>query len=240
MWASRGLSRRVVTTAYPAAPERAPGVTPGRPVATEGPPALAEVCPTGALTHRDGTVEVELGRCVTCLRCRRSDAGPMRWQDDFAWATARPGTQLPGKAFRHSLHVRVVDAGDCGACLREIRQLTGPYYAVHRLGIFFTPTPRDADVLLVVGPVTQGMRRAVVDTYEAMAEPKWVMAVGSAAATGVPFGPSFTAAGGIGDILPVSLVVPGCPPPPLAILNGLITLTGLREPQAALAEELIP
>jgi Ni,Fe-hydrogenase III small subunit len=159
----------------------------------------------------------------------------MEWRPDHHVARHVSSAGMPGRPFRHSLHVRVVDAGDGGETLRELRQLTSPYYAVHRLGIFFTPTPRDADVLLVVGPVTQGTRQALLDTYRAMPEPKWVMAVGSGAISGVPFGPSFTSAAGAASVLPVDVVVPGNPPPPLAILDGLLSLMG-RVP----AQELLP
>jgi Ni,Fe-hydrogenase III small subunit len=195
---------------------------------------VVEVCPTGALKLSRESVDVDLGRCIACQRCRRGEAR-LEWTRDVHGARHVSSANLPGRAFRHSLHVRVVDAGDGGETLRELKQLTSPYYAVHRLGIFFTPSPRDADVLLVVGPVTQGTRQALLDTYAAMAEPKWVMAVGSGALSGVPFGPSFTSAGGAGDVLPVDVVVPGSPPPPLAILDGLLSLMGRTS-----AQELLP
>jgi Ni,Fe-hydrogenase III small subunit len=207
-------------------------MVPGRPVGTLGTVALIDVCPTGALFDDQGAVGVDLGRCIHCMRCRQGTGIGIKWAHDVAWAQVDPWTRLPGASFRHSLHVKVVDAGDCGACLREIKQLTSPYYAVHRLGIFFTPTPRDADVLMVVGVVTQGMRHALQATYDALPDPKWVVAVGSEAVTGVPFGPSFAASGGVQDLLPVALTIPGCPPPPLTILDGLLRLMGRghREP----------
>ncbi len=236
MWTTKGLTRGILTTPYPRSRPAEPGARPARPVATptsEAGPAAVGVCPTGALEARGDQVAVDLGRCIDCQRCRRGDA-KMEWADTGQAALHLSPADLPGRAFRHSLHVRVVDAGDGGETLRELKQLTSPYYAVHRLGIFFTPTPRDADVLLVVGPVTQGTRQALLDTYEAMPEPKWVMAVGSTAVTGVPFGPSFTTAAGLGDVLPVDVVVPGNPPPPLAILDGLLSLMGRMS-----AEELL-
>ncbi len=237
MWTTRGIARGFLTTPCPRARPEDPGATPGRPMATSVSQAgavVADVCPTGALQLREEIVDVDLGRCISCQRCRRGETR-MEWVEDTAWAVRLSSRRLPGKAFRHSLHVRVVDAGDGGETLRELKQLTSPYYAVHRLGIFFTPTPRDADVLLVVGPVTQGTRQALLDTYAAMAEPKWVMAVGSGAVSGVPFGPSFTSAGGVADVLPVDVAVPGNPPPPLAILDGLLNLLG-RTP----VKELLP
>lgn len=236
MWTTRGLARGFLTTPYPRRRPEDPGATPGRPMVTavsDATDSLVDVCPTGALHRSEASVDVDMGRCIGCLRCRRE--GTMQWAQDFAWAEQLPGSRPATRAFRHSLHVRIVDAGDGGETLRELKQLTSPYYAVHRLGIFFTPTPRDADVLLVVGPVTHGTRRALLETYGAMPEPKWVMAVGSQAISGVPFGPSFTAAGGVADVLPVDVVVPGNPPPPLAILDGLLKLMG-RTP----GKELLP
>ena len=237
MWTTKGLARGILTSPYPKSRPEDFRATPGRPRATpvaQAGTAVVAVCPTGALKLRGETVDVDLSRCIDCQRCRRGEA-KMEWTHEGPTTVRRsPGTPS-SRAFRHSLHVRVVDAGDGGETLRELKQLTSPYYAVHRLGIFFTPTPRDADVLLVVGPVTQGMRQALLDTYAAMAESKWVMAVGSQAASGVPFGPSFTSAGGLEDVLPVDVFVPGNPPPPLAILDGLLSLMG-RMP----SEELLP
>ncbi|HUJ39738.1 MAG TPA: hypothetical protein VLW54_04265 [Candidatus Acidoferrales bacterium] len=133
------------------------------------------------------------------------------------------------------MHVIVVDAGDCGACLREVKQLNNPFYNVHRLGIFFTASPRAADVLLVVGPVSENMRLPLMKTYEAMPTPKRVLAVGTCAITGGVFGRTFISAGGAASVVPVDLEIPGDPPPPLAILHGLLVVAG-RKP--ALAAEL--
>ncbi len=236
MWTTKGLARGILTGPYPKSRPEDPGATPGRPRATSAAKAGADVvavCPTGALELHAETVDVDLSRCIDCQRCRR-DGAQMEWTRESPTAVRLSPATPPGAAFRRSLYVRVVDAGDGGQTLRELKQLTGPFYAVHRLGLFFTPTPRDADVLLVVGPVTQGTRQALLDTYAAMPEPKWVMAVGTQAISGLPIGPSFTSAGGVGDLLPVDVAVPGDPPPPLAILDGLLTLLG-RVP----AQELV-
>jgi Ni,Fe-hydrogenase III small subunit len=150
------------------------------------------------------------------------------WEGGYERArrTGPGDSSLFGRGFDHSLHIRVVDAGACDACLSEIKQLNKPYYNMHRLGLFLTPTPRHADVLLVAGPVTQAMRMPLLKAYEAMPTPRRVMAVGTCALTGCLFGPSFASAGGVGGVLPVDLEVPGCPPPPLAILHGLLLLSG--------------
>ena len=96
--------------------------------------------------------------------------------------------------FGRSLHIRFVDAGACGACISEARQLNNPYDNMHRLGFFITPTPRNADVLLVAGPVSDAMRLPLRKTYEAMPAPKRVIAIGGCAISGGVFGPSFAAA----------------------------------------------
>jgi Ni,Fe-hydrogenase III small subunit len=126
------------------------------------------------------------------------------------------------------MHIMVVDAGDCGACLHEVKQLNNPLYNMHRLGFFFTATPRTADLLLIVGPVSENMRGPLLKTWEAMPTTRRVMAVGSCAITGGVFGRSFMSAGGAGSVLPVDFEVPGNPPPPLAILHGLLVATGRK------------
>ena len=131
-----------------------------------------------------------------------------------------------------------MDAGDCGACLNEVKQLNNPYYNMHRLGFFITPTPRHADVLLVVGPGTDHMRVALKKIYDAMPTPKRVVAVGACALTGGVFAESFACAKGVGELLPVDVAIPGNPPPPLAILHGLLVAVG-RTPPVALASTLL-
>jgi len=171
---------------------------------------------------------------VHCYRCRRQVATPLAWSDGFEWAATGDAWTAPlDHAFRHSVHVIVVDAGDCGACLREVKQLGNPYYNMHRLGFFITPTPRHADILLVVGPVTDHMRIALCKTYDAMPTPKRVIAVGACALSGGVFGPSFVAESGVARVLPVDVEVPGEPPPPLAILHALLVATGRAMPAAA-------
>ena len=134
------------------------------------------------------------------------------------------------RVFGWPLHIRFVDAGACGACISEARQLNNPYYNMHRLGFFVTPTPRNADVLLVAGPVSDAMRLPLRKTYEAMPTPKRVVAIGACAISGGVFGPSFAASGGVGEVIPVDVIVPGCPPPPLAVLHGLLAVVGKKPP----------
>src|SRR5579884_3792407 len=100
--------------------------------------------------------------------------------------------------------------------------LTNPYYDMQRLGIFFTPSPRHADLLLVTGPVTRAMEDPLRQTYEAMPEPRLVVAVGACACSGGIFGPSAFAHGGLAEVLPVDVFIPGCPPAPLTLIHGLL------------------
>ncbi|WP_218104136.1 NADH-quinone oxidoreductase subunit B family protein, partial [Thermogemmatispora onikobensis] len=116
------------------------------------------------------------------------------------------------RLFGGSLHIRHVDAGSCNACESEIKMLTNPYYDIQRLGIFFTPSPRHADLLLVTGPVTHAMKEPLLRTYEAMPDPRLVVAVGACACSGGMMGPSAFAHGGLAEVLPVDVFIPGCPP----------------------------
>ena len=123
-----------------------------------------------------------------------------------------------------SLSIREVDAGSCNGCELEIHALSNAYYDVERFGIRFVASPRHADVLLVTGPVTQNMREALERTYRATPDPKWVVAVGDCARDGGCFAGSYAVVGGVSAVVPVDLHIPGCPPSPMAILRGLVTL----------------
>ncbi|MEJ2325332.1 MAG: NADH-quinone oxidoreductase subunit NuoB [Chromatiaceae bacterium] len=226
-WPLRSLLRGIRTTAWPHREEPAAGIGPGRPRAdSHQPPDIAERCPTGALRAVAAGMAVDFGRCVHCQRCRHGE-GALPWSKDFSWTAPGPRTGPPlGRRFRRSLHVRYIDAGACGACMGEVRLIDAPPYNLHRFGIFITASPRDADVLLVGGPVTEAMRTPLIKSYEAMPQPKRVVAMGVCALNGGVFGRSFASAGGVDGVIPVDLVIPGCPPPPLAILHGLLAVTG--------------
>jgi Ni,Fe-hydrogenase III small subunit len=236
-WVRRGIRIGVKTTAYPAEPEKAAGISPGLPLGGDYPAdeieSLTVACPTEALNERSGQIVVDYRRCVHCYRCEHQIAPSLAWSHGYEWASAnRSDDPLRnfGNEFHRSIHILVVDAGDCGACLNEVKQLNNPYYNMHRLGFFLTPTPRHADVLLVVGPVTDHMRVALQKTYDAMPTPKRVLAVGACALSGGVFGPSFVSEGGVAQVIPVDIEVPGQPPPPLAILHGLLVATGRKTP----------
>jgi len=128
-----------------------------------------------------------------------------------------------------SLHVRQVDAGSCNGCELEIIATTNPVFDLERFGIHFVASPRHADVLLVTGPVTRNMEIALRRTYEATPEPRVVVAVGACGCSGGVFGEgTYASLGGVDRVLPVDVYVPGCPPRPQAILNGLLVAMGVR------------
>ena len=123
-----------------------------------------------------------------------------------------------------SLSIRQVDAGSCNGCELEIHALNNAFYDLERLGLHFVASPRHADVLMVTGPVTKSMREALMRTYNATPDPKWVIAVGACAADGGIFAGSYAVEGGVKDVVPVDLTIPGCPPNPKALLAGLLAL----------------
>jgi formate hydrogenlyase subunit 7 len=150
-------------------------------------------------------------------------------EDQEVEATGRGLRRQIQRLFGRSLHVRHVDAGSCNACESEVKLLTSPYYDVHRLGIFFTPSPRHADLLLVTGPVTRAMEAPLRQAYEAMPDPRLVVAVGACACGGGIFGPSAFTRGGLAQVLPVDVFVPGCPPSPLTLIHALLLALGRAE-----------
>jgi Ni,Fe-hydrogenase III small subunit len=123
-----------------------------------------------------------------------------------------------------SLSIREVDAGSCNGCELEINALNNAYYDVERFGIRFVASPRHADVLMVTGPVTKNMREALERTYHATPNPKWVVAIGDCARDGGCFAGSYAVFGGVSQVLPVDLHIPGCPPTPTDMLRGLLAL----------------
>jgi Ni,Fe-hydrogenase III small subunit len=142
-------------------------------------------------------------------------------------ALAEVGAALAQSARRRlgrSLSIREVDAGSCNGCELEIHALANAYYDLERFGLRFVASPRHADVLLVTGPVTKNMRMALERTYAATPNPKWVVAVGDCGRDGGCFAGSYAVVGGVSAVVPVDLHIPGCPPPPLEILRGLLAL----------------
>ena len=127
------------------------------------------------------------------------------------------------KHFGRSLAIRHVDAGSCNGCELEIHAANGPHYNLERLGIKFVASPRHADMLLVTGPVSRNMETALKRTYDATPDPKLVVAIGDCGCTGGIFGESYASCGRVANVIPVDVAVPGCPPPPTAIIQGILT-----------------
>jgi Ni,Fe-hydrogenase III small subunit len=151
--------------------------------------------------------------------------------DDTARELRRRALQLFGR----SLHIRTVDTGSCAVCESEIRLLTAPHYDLHRLGFFFTPAPRHADLLMITGPVVRAAEILLVKTYDATPDPKAVIAVGACALGGV-YPEDELVRGAVDRLLPVDVFVPGCPPSPLALLEGLLVAVGRLEARVSALE----
>ncbi|MCK9605881.1 MAG: NADH-quinone oxidoreductase subunit B family protein [Methylomonas sp.] len=128
------------------------------------------------------------------------------------------------RRFSGSIAIRAVDAGSCNGCELEIHALNNPYYDIERFGIHFVASPRHADVLLVTGPVSRHMQTALLRTYQATPNPKWVVAVGDCAACGGEFGESYASCGAVSNVIPVDMTIPGCPPTPEVLMKGLLGL----------------
>jgi Ni,Fe-hydrogenase III small subunit/formate hydrogenlyase subunit 6/NADH:ubiquinone oxidoreductase subunit I len=196
-------------------------------------------CPEQAVTV-SSDVEVAAHTRQQLARTASFDVDPMTGGCTFSHVEVDAGPSLSESAARlrerirgrlgRSLHVRQVDAGSCNGCELEIAATTNPFYDLERFGVHLVASPRHADVLLVTGPVTRNMEIALRRTYEAAPEPRVVVAVGACGCSGGVFGEdTYAAVGGVDRVLPVDVYIPGCPPRPQAILNGLLVAMGVRE-----------
>ncbi|MBF0112434.1 MAG: NADH-quinone oxidoreductase subunit NuoB [Desulfamplus sp.] len=197
----------------------------------------ADACPQDAIDVEKKIVD--LGRCVFCGTCERLSEGQfIKFTQNFEYSVAEKEHLLTNgsvpdlakhskqhfkKLFGRSLQLRQVSAAGCNACEADLNVLATPFFDLARFGINFVASPRHADGLVVTGPISRNMRRALLQTYEAMPEPKVVIAVGSCAITGGPFRKSPEVSDGLNNIIPVDLYIPGCPPHPLTNLHALIT-----------------
>ncbi len=199
----------------------------------------AGVCPTDAITI-DGRWRIDLGRCLFCGDCAAAcPNGALGFTTDYRLATRtrqdlvsdtrvyRLAEALEAKSlglFKRSLRLRQVSAGGCNACEADTNVLGTIGWDLGRFGIQFVASPRHADGLLVTGPVSRNMRQALLKTYQATPDPKIVIVVGACAISGGPFAGHDEVSGGIGELMPVDLYIPGCPPHPMTILDGLLRL----------------
>jgi Ni,Fe-hydrogenase III small subunit len=157
------------------------------------------------------------------LRPPLTEAPPRHDDPELAALAASVG-HAAERTLGRSLAIRHVDAGSCNGCELEIHALGNAFYDLERFGFRFVASPRHADVLLVTGPVACNMHEALKRTYDATPAPKWVIASGACAADGGVFAGSYAVAGGVSSVVPVDLVIPGCPPSPKALLKGLLAL----------------
>lgn len=224
----------------------------------EGCQACADVCPTGAISvsypsPHSHKLEIDYGRCVVCQLCTEAcPTGAMspscdwafgvRDRQDLFWTkqprVVRAARHKAQRGFRRSLHIRHVDSGSCNGCESELQALNNPIYNLHRLGIFFTASPRFADLLLVTGPVTYAMLSPLRTTYEAMPEPRWVMAIGTCAVSGGIAEGGYSCGHGLEGVLPVDVYLPGCPPNPAAVIQALMMFLD-RLPQQVRGGQLV-
>ena len=241
----------IVTSTYPKTPARVSAHFRGRPEFDferwrDARPA-AEACPTGAIVVRDDggsqKVAVDYGLCVFCGQCADvSPDGAVRMTREFELATrdrsdlvvtaghpqttGRMGNENIRRILGRSLAIRQVDAGSCNGCELEINALNNPVHDIERFGIHFVASPRHADMLLVTGPVTRNMELALRKTYDAAPEPKLVVAVGACGISGGIFGTNYATRGGVDQVIPVDVYIPGCPPRPEALLHGILLAVG--------------
>ncbi|WP_109480624.1 NADH-quinone oxidoreductase subunit NuoB [Paraburkholderia sp. C35] len=193
--------------------------------------------------------DVDWGRCIVCQRCTEvcpsgafipshDWAVGVSHREDLHWAASKPlsatprtGSDSDRRAFHRSLHVRHVDAGSCNGCESELQALNNPFYNLHRLGICFTASPRFADVLLVTGSVTHAMKGPLLEAWQAMPQPKWVIATGTCAVSGGISGGNYACENGLADVIPVDIYLPGCPPNPAAIMHALLMVLNRAQQQ---------
>jgi Ni,Fe-hydrogenase III small subunit/formate hydrogenlyase subunit 6/NADH:ubiquinone oxidoreductase subunit I len=262
-WIARGLTGGRITTRYPRAPETPPPGFAGSISLRHQRPAgnrLASLCPTGAIAvDAAGRLTLDRARCILCGTCVR--AAPDRFAFEQRYETAartreqltlgrpdpegakgartrapdRPPLARRARPLGRSIHVRHLDAGSDGSEEWEIQALWNPYYDIQRLGFFLTHSPRHADILIVTGGVTEPMREPLLRTWEVMGEPKALIAAGTDACSGGVAATTGRTAGGVDRVLPVDVYVPGSPPAPVALLDGLLAAVGLLRETGARA-----
>lgn len=204
----------------------------------------SEVCPTQALSIIEGNgVQIDLGKCLFCRQCAAvCSTQAIRFSGEYRMAAEKRGDLIIGaepqvlahalgekmkRLFGRSLKLRQVSAGGCNACEADTNVLGTVGWDLGRFGIQFVASPRHADGLLITGPVPENMRLGLLKTYEAVPAPKLVIVVGTCAISGGIYKDHGEVHNGAAGLLPVDLFIPGCPPHPLTILDGLLRLIGV-------------
>jgi len=186
-------------------------------------------CLVNAISLNEGKLSIDSKKCIYCGNCIDAcGQSALENSHDYRMADLElAGNELRKKVyekFNRSLVLRSVDTGSCNACMLELSAMSNTYYSLSRYGIDFTASPRHADGIVVTGPVTINMKEALVRTYEAMAEPKIVIAAGACAHDGGIFKDSYGVVNKLDEIIAVDLTIPGCPPSPQALIYGLLKL----------------
>jgi Ni,Fe-hydrogenase III small subunit len=244
-WVLHGIKNGILTTKYPV---KLP-TTDEIPVNSIPPSATVDaswvdgefICPTGAIQAQPAR-NIDLGKCIYCRRCadagfifdERSEMGreiAPQARNIQALESEKDVVEEWKKQtiFKRSFHVMMIDVGSCNACNLEVLNLSNPYYDLTRLGIFFTNSPKHADALIVVGALNPAMIEVLKRTYESMPNPKVVISIGACAISGGIFHDTAGFVSPIHDIIPVDVTVPGCPPTPIQILEGLLLTVGKLE-----------
>lgn len=186
-------------------------------------------CLVEAISIKENKIEIDYKKCMFCRECiNNCPSGALSMNNDYKMSSIEIlGEEVKKKIyskFNRSLVLRAIDTGSCNGCLMEVSNCQNNYYDLSRYGVSFAASPRHADGIVVTGPVSLNMKEALIKTYNAIPDPKIVIAVGTCAYNGGIFKDGYGVCENLNEILPVNLVIPGCPPSPRAILEGILKI----------------